>query len=62
MKISGVYQKKDLTLSFEVFPPKGDLGADVLRDVLAEDVYKRQTYSRCQWRRGSTRSHSEHGS
>lgn len=36
MKISEIYQKKDLTLSFEVFPPKGDLGADVLRDVLAE--------------------------
>ena len=34
MKISDIYQQKELTVSFEIFPPKGDLGVETLRSVL----------------------------
>ena len=36
MKISEIYKKKKLSVSFEVFPPKGDLGVETLRGMLSE--------------------------
>ena len=47
MKITDIYNKKDFILSFEIFPPKGDLSVETARETVKELIeLKEKSYQK----------------